>query len=60
MPSGGCPDALRTGVYARGHARVAVECGCGRRAALVAPGMMGVRRRASSRGGGRGPESVCR
>lgn len=59
MPPGGCPDALRKGVYPlRGHARVAVECGCGRTAALVAPGMMGVRRRAALAMAG-GALSVC-
>lgn len=29
-----------------GHARVAVDCGCGRPPALVAPEVVGVRRRA--------------
>lgn len=58
--AGRMPGCLeKRGVSARARARVAVECGCGRTAALVAPGMMGVRRRASPRGGGRGPERVC-
>lgn len=39
-------DGVRTRVHVRGHARVAVECGCGRTPALVAPEVMGVRTRA--------------
>jgi hypothetical protein len=44
----------------RRQARVAVECGCGRTAALVALAMMGVRRRAALVGtGGAVCECVC-
>lgn len=39
-------DGVSTGVYVRGQARVAAECGCGCTPALVAPEVMGVRRRA--------------